>query len=966
MRLPLRRISTSISPARFVCGLGMAVIGSAGLQAQVQVPLPQILGEADMNIKARKLGDASVLLDMVLTRVDKGETLPAGVALENVQLMAANTQFQLQNFARAEEVANQLLKRTTTGQVAADARLVLGLSLALQKKFAEAVPVFAALEESTVYRDKALMYRSMAAQQANQPEVAIDALNRLLATAPRDADWADSALTLIALQLQQRNLDAARRGLELLRGNLSTVDNLAGLNVLSLQLGDTLLAGNDPAGALTAYRTVLGRSDLLRMQKKRTARMETQLARQKSLFHGSITDTDTVRRVEARIKATKEALDEIAKKTDYDATLFYRLGHTFLIRGGAWEAAIVFERLIKEFPEATERELAYSELVRAYADSGRIDKVRATLDDYMRVLPDSKLLPQALYVAAQTAFDRGRADLQLEFLGVGIDRYPEAELTEFMVLMQTNAHFAGGRYEEARTSAEHYLQKYPTGRFAEDATYLHAMATLVLGRATAAIKEINDYVAKYPEGRFVADGRYRVAAAEYALSDYAAAEKQLDAWLTDYPVDHPQRGEALSTQGDVYAGEGRIDDAIASYRAAMSASLSDDQLGYVLDELTKHYQSKRDFNSAAIMWEDFARERPDHPFVINAAYWIGRLRAREGKTDTAISQMGEIARRYITDPNRDAVERLLTQMATLLARNPKPGADGVRPPPPTPAAIASRVRRELLADGNSNQPTVRARVLFTEAEVASIRKDTLLRDKLLAEIGDQIAPEALSPGLLGRVGDLLREQGKLERARACYDQLVLRYPRSMYADFGYVGLGELAYLAGDYDSALIHFTNAIDRAGARFKLLEATLGQAKTLLASGKLSGAQELFERIASTRSWRGEATAQSIYSLGEILLRRGTSEDLAQAQAHFQRVYISYKKFTPWVARAYLSSGQTFEKLGQAKEALATYREMLRDDRLSAYPETARARERIAVLELQVPSTPATPVATTPGGAS
>jgi tetratricopeptide (TPR) repeat protein len=289
----------------------------------------------------------------------------------------------------------------------------------------------------------------------------------------------------------------------------------------------------------------------------------------------------------------------------------------------------------------------------------------------------------------------------------------------------------------------------------------------------------------------------------------------------------------------------------------------------------------------------------------------------------------------------------------------------VRPPPPTQEQISSRVIRELVEDQNREQPTVKARVLFTEAEVASLRKNAVLRDELLSRIGDEISPDALPPGLLGRVGDLLREQGKLERARACYDQLVLKYPRSMYADFGYVGLGELAYLAGDYDSALVYFTNAIDRAGARFKLLEATLGRAKTYLASGRLEAAKELFEQIASTRTWRGEATAQSIYSLGEILLKRGTSEDLAQAQAHFQRVYISYKKFTPWVAKAYLSSGQTFEKLGQSKEAIATYTEFFnKGDIFRDYPEYKTARDRLDVLTRNAATAPA--ASTGNGGAS
>ena len=745
-----------------------------------------------------------------------------------------------------------------------------------------------------------------------------------------------------------------------------------GLNVLSLQLGDVLLAANDPAGALLAYRTVLPRTELLRLQKLRTARMEAQLARLKQQNLTSIDAAENSQRIGSRITATKKALDEIGQRGDYDATLFYRLGHTFLLRGGPWEAALIFQRLLKEFPEAPEREQAYAELVRAYADTGRVDKMRTALDEFMRATPTSKLLPQALYVAAQAAVDKDRKDMQMEFLTVGVNQFPDSELSEQMMLMQTNAHFAGGRFEEARTAAGKYLEKNPAGRFAEDATYLHAMATLVLGQAEAAIKEIEAYLVKYPEGRFVADGRYRICAAQYAMQKYTEAESQLASWLRDYPAEHPQRGEALSTQGDVFAGQEKIDDAIKSYREAMGTKLSDDQLGYVLDELTKHYQSKRDFSTAAVLWEEFARENPDHPFVINAAYWIGKLRSREGKYDEAVTQMGEIARRYLTDPTRDAVERLLTQMAAIIARNPKAGPDGVKPAPLSVEAISARVRQELLTNQNRDNPTVKARVLFTEAEVASLRKNIVLRDQLLGRIGDETAADALSPGLLGGVGDQLLAQGKTERARACYDQLVLSYPKSMYADFGYVGLAEIAYQAGDYDTALLQFTNAIDRAGARFKLREATLGQAKTLLAQGKLEQAKELFEQIAGNKSWRGPATAQSIYSLGKILLKRGGPDELAQAQAHFQRVFISYKKFTPWVAQAYLSSGQTFEKLGKPREALATYREMKRDVRLTEFPEYKTVLDRVSILEdwekknPPEPTPTAVPVVAKQGGAS
>jgi mannose/fructose-specific phosphotransferase system component IIA len=63
---------------------------------------------------------------------------------------------------------------------------------------------------------------------------------------------------------------------------------------------------------------------------------------------------------------------------------------------------------------------------------------------------------------------------------------------------------------------------------------------------------------------------------------------------------------------------------------------------------------------------------------------------------------------------------------------------------------------------------------------------------------------------------------------------------------------------------------------------------------------------------------------------------------------VYLSYRKFTPWVARAYLRSAETFVGLGQQTEAVATLREMLRDERLAVRSEAAEAQRRLAEWDL------------------
>ena len=85
------------------------------------------------------------------------------------------------------------------------------------------------------------------------------------------------------------------------------------------------------------------------------------------------------------------------------------------------------------------------------------------------------------------------------------------------------------------------------------------------------------------------------------------------------------------------------------------------------------------------------------------------------------------------------------------------------------------------------------------------------------------------------------------------------------------------------------------------------------------------------------------SVYSLGQIAAKRG---QWAEANAYFQRVYVGYQKFLPWVAKAYIASGESFEKLGKTQEATNTYRELLRNEKLANFSEAAEARKRLEAL--------------------
>jgi hypothetical protein len=190
----------------------LTLLGAIPTFAQVTIPIANQLAEVELNLKAKKPADAANLLDEIIKRVQAGEALPSGLTLERLLLTAANTNFQSQLYPRAAELGDAIEKLDSVGPAAqAEARMIQGLSLALQQKYAEAIPVFKAAEESATYRDKALLYGAMSANQAGQLPVAIETYNRLLATSARDRDWADAALALVDLHVRAGNSADARR-----------------------------------------------------------------------------------------------------------------------------------------------------------------------------------------------------------------------------------------------------------------------------------------------------------------------------------------------------------------------------------------------------------------------------------------------------------------------------------------------------------------------------------------------------------------------------------------------------------------------------------------------------------------------------------------------------------------------------------------------------------------------------------
>jgi TolA-binding protein len=851
--------------------------------------------------------------------------------LDSVYYTLGAAQYNLHQFGPAIESLRKFVQKYPKSPKIDDVTLFIGQAQVQMKDYEGASKTLAALQNKPAVREQVLLLLGQAAKDAGKTDAAIAILRKLTDGGVHSIETANGMMLLADIYAQTGETDKAITLLKAMRENTGQLDNIVRLNAMAVEQGDALLKAGKPDQALASYQLVQPQSEVIRLQKARIAAMEAKVAQNLEAVRAdpqraqeiSVTNGQ-LRNAVAQAKAQLEAFE---KTPDFAGPFWLRVGQAYYGMDRKWEAATVYDELLRREPTSAERESALFGLVVTSAELNRGLITRDLAQQYLKEFPKGANANTVGYLLGATALQSGDTEAAVKYFGLMLETQTDSAYREQISFLLGNAHFSLGDFDKAKADYTKYLETYPKGQNVEEAVYRTALAALFAGKYEDAIKGINDYIRKYPTGNFLADAKYRLAVCQYAASDYEKVVKDCDAWLKEFPGD-ALRGEVLALKGDALAPlPGREEEAIDAYIASLNAAGTEEVLTHSLTEGAKLLQKRGDWEKLDKTLTEFVDANPTSPVIVPVAYWIAKAKTKEGKPDEAREVIAGVIKKNIKDPNQAAVEQLITQLALLTAkRRPATTADPAATPVPAAVALvqATRDLESLLGDATVS-PTAQARVLFAKSEVARLRKDPVEQEKNLAAIAE-LPPGKLSPLLLAQVGDYLLAKGQIDKADVFFKQLLESYPKSDYLDFAYNGFGEIAYRKKNYPAALGFFTDAIGKAGATMKLKEA-----------------QKLFEQVASTREWRGESTAYSVYSLGEIEEKKGK---LPEAIAYYQRVYVAYRKYLPWVAKAYLRSAECFEKLGKKEEAVKTYREMLYNKALADFPEYAEARTKLDAL--------------------
>ena len=870
-----------------------------------------------------------------------------GPGAEGIHFSLAAAHFNKQNTTKAKSAFENYLKLYPNGSKSSDALLSIAQCQVLLGEKDRAVTTFeAVIQKGGATREQALLSKASLLKELGKQVEAAEALQSLISGGLKTPESIQAAILLGVVEAERGERKKALNILEQLQGRfLPLIDNPLQLNALAFDVGDAFLHAFELKPALTAYAMVRRKEETILLQQQRiqnlAKRIEFNFTAAKNDPSRSLEITSANNRLKTLIEAAKQTLEQTQNAPDNLFALRARQAAAFQELGRLDEAILLFESLSAS-SDKTGKEDTLLNLGSLYAKNGDPAASIKVLSQLLSEFPELKSLDSALLLLGTQHLQQDQLEPAAKAFESLLKQKPKSAQAPTARFLLANTRLTQARYKDAVTEYQTYLKSFPSSDFSDEAEYRIGLSHFFAGEYQLALDALENYIKKHPDGLFAPDAFYRIAACYQAARKSDDVAKRCVLWEAKYG-DHPVSGDVLALHGDALAMLNKHEEAIGLYRKASLQGATDEVVQYALFEANKLLQKLGRTEDASQMFREFLAAKPEHPANVLAMYWTAKGMHKVGKTEEAKAFLADKIAGFIGDRSKDAVEQLIAQLAQLCAKPPRESQETA---PAVPYNAQESLSKHLGTNSLPDNPLIRARILYAQAELARIQRKPEAASLSLDTICDQIPPQALGAALLAQSGDRLLERQDSKRALDFYSELMTSFPKSELLDYAFNGHGQIALIENKPEEALRWFTDAVDKVGATTKLRDVTLGRAKALLQLGKLDESKALLEQVASTREWRGECTAEAVFLLGQLAELKG---DLTGAVQFYQRVFVAYQRYERFVGKAYLKTAECFEKLNEPTKAEAHYRELATKPRLSSLPETQTAKQRLLAKDPQ-----------------
>ncbi len=600
------------------------------------------------------------------------------------------------------------------------------------------------------YKENALDGQAFCYRQTKDPEEEIKVLERLVYPdffTPVAAEGAVRLMSLYALKHDPADPDTikfADKAVELLKtlqGKTHLIENFIALNSIAIKLGDELLDVHAYTKALDAYWAVRPRDVVAKMQRDRIKAIELRadqlLAAAKNDPKQTMRANDIINEViKPRLVESKKILAEYERVPDFMPSLYFRLARCQADLNKKWEAIVVFNQILEDYPNSPVRELVMFSRLALYVDLNVAERAYTYCDEYLKEYATGPHAAEVLYL-------RGIASMRKKDWYLGEKNFEEAvkqlgdlpdrtgtwartstdpnirkKATELQQQAEdhkklywtqcryqlANARFLQNKFDVAQQDFNAFISEFGNvadgkGEFMEDAEYQLALCHLfqghyqkdpaVNGGEDGAIERLQGYLKKWGgQSTYGSDAKYRLAICRYAAYESELCVQECTEWLKDYgdKKDEILQPEVYALLGDAKAALKEYEDSAKAYIESYKRATTDEVLNYSLFEAGKQLQKAGNWEAVDKLYTEFVKNRPEHPAAVTAIYWMGKAKYKLGNLEEAKKITIEALQKHIANPKVEGVEMMLSQMAEWARRRPQ---SKLAPPPAAPPAPAA-------------------------------------------------------------------------------------------------------------------------------------------------------------------------------------------------------------------------------------------------------------------------------------
>jgi TolA-binding protein len=477
--------------------------------------------------------------------------------------------------------------------------------------------------------------------------------------------------------------------------------------------------------------------------------------------------------------------------------LYFRMARCHADMDKKWEAIVVFNQVLEEFPQSSVRELVIFSRLALYADVGQADRTYAFCDDYLKEYPKGSRAGEVAYIKESPRCGRRTGTPPSSTLTRRSKSWPRCRRTRKSFIGQRRVTrwqmraFCRNKFAEAMRDFTAFLTEFGSvaggkGAFVEDTEYQLALCHLFTGHYQkdpdktndddGAIERLEAYLKKWgTNSSYASDAKYRLAVCRYAAFESELAVKECEEWMGLYAGNEKEmlQPEVLALLGDARAALKQFPESAKAYiQSYQHKNVTDEVLVYSLFEAGKQLQKAGDWAKVEEIYTDFIKQRPEHPQAVTCIYWMGKAKAKLGRMEEAKKLTVETLEKHLANPKLEGCEMMLSQLAEWARRRPQTltvavATDAV----PAKWDADAELDRMLKPLQKIDAPIAQYRLKYAKGEMYRIARQPEKRAAVIAEIAEEAKPDDLSPHLLMECGDSLLARGNVDKAEAFYRKL---------------------------------------------------------------------------------------------------------------------------------------------------------------------------------------------------